>query len=145
MIYDSLLLAAVLFICAAPVPLLPDAVRGSEAAHWGIRVYVLGISFLFLGWFWVHGGQTLGMRAWRIRVVTRRGSTLSWSDALRRYLAAMLSWLPLGLGFLWSLVDRKGLAWHDRLSATRLVLVAKKVSADPAQQNQTSAKKQQGG
>jgi len=31
--------------------------------------------------------------------------------------------LPAGLGWWWMLVDRERLAWHDRLSGTRIVLV----------------------
>lgn len=141
-VYDTFLLAALLLICAAPLPLLPETVARGDVAHWAIRAAVLIISFLFLGWFWVHGGQTLGMRAWRIRVVSREGSPLSWADALRRYLAALLSWLPFGLGFLWSALDREGLAWHDRLSATHLVLLRKQVSTDPPQQDQAGGEKQ---
>jgi uncharacterized RDD family membrane protein YckC len=38
-----------------------------------------------------------------------------------RFLAAIVSWLPFGLGFWWQLWDRDGLTWHDRLSSTRLV------------------------
>jgi uncharacterized RDD family membrane protein YckC len=78
---------------------------------------------LFFTGFWWRGGQTLGMRAWRLKVVRMDGSPLRWSDALKRHLAALLSCLTLGLGFLWVLVDSDGLAWHDRLSATRLIRI----------------------
>ena len=73
--------------------------------------------------FWTHGGQSLGLRAWRLRVVRCDGAPLRLRDALVRYLAAWLSALCLGLGFLWILWDREGYAWHDRLSGTRLVMV----------------------
>lgn len=66
------------------------------------------------------------MRSWRLRVVRNDGAPLNGSDALKRLLCALLSWLPLGLGYLWILVDRDRLAWHDRLSGTRLVLLAKR-------------------
>ncbi len=66
------------------------------------------------------------MRSWRLRVVREDGSPLKWTDALKRLLYALLSWLPLGLGYLWILVDNDKLAWHDRLSGTRLVLLAKR-------------------
>ncbi|MEJ1377571.1 MAG: RDD family protein, partial [Candidatus Sedimenticola sp. (ex Thyasira tokunagai)] len=39
---------------------------------------------------------------------------------------AIISWLALGLGFLWLLVDRKNRTWHDRLSGTRLIMLEKK-------------------
>ena len=74
-------------------------------------------------WFWTHGGQSLGMRAWRLRVVRDDGLPLGLADALRRYLAAVVSVLPAGLGFLWALFDPDRLTWHDRWSRTRLVLL----------------------
>jgi uncharacterized RDD family membrane protein YckC len=46
---------------------------------------------------------------------------------LLRFFAAILSWSAGGLGFLWILVDRDRMAWHDRLSKTEVVLLAKKV------------------
>ena len=76
--------------------------------------------------FWKHGGQTLGMRAWKIKGLREDGAPLSVRDAAVRYLAAILSALPLGLGYLWSLFDPHRRAWHDRLSHTMLVVLEKK-------------------
>jgi uncharacterized RDD family membrane protein YckC len=76
--------------------------------------------------FWTRGGQTLGMRAWRLKVLRDDGQPLTIQDALLRYVAAILSWAALGLGFLWILVDSDGLAWHDRISKTRLVILERK-------------------
>jgi uncharacterized RDD family membrane protein YckC len=50
------------------------------------------------------------------------GARLRWRDAAARLLAAVLSWLPAGMGYLWLLVDRDRLTWHDRLSRTRVVM-----------------------
>ncbi|MCB1639748.1 MAG: RDD family protein, partial [Thiothrix sp.] len=73
------------------------------------------------GWFWTHGGQTLGMRAWKIRVTDEYGRTLNWQQAFFRYTMAILSWLMLGVGFWIAIFDPQKLAWHDRLSRTRLI------------------------
>jgi uncharacterized RDD family membrane protein YckC len=80
----------------------------------------------FHAWFWSHGGQTLGMKSWRVRVVAEDGSDPSLRQALLRYLWAWISAAALGLGFLWALVDRQQLTWHDRLSGTRLVMTVKR-------------------
>ena len=89
----------------------------------GLRILLIVTIVGFHIWFWTHGGQSLGMRAWRLQVVRDDGLPLSLGDAVRRYLAALISALPLGLGFLWSLFDRDRLAWHDRWSKTRLLLI----------------------
>ena len=125
MVYDTLLLVAILFIATALV--LP--LTGGEAVESGnpfFSVYILCVCFFFFGWFWTHRGQTLGMRAWRIRVQQPEGEPITWRQALLRFLAALVSWLALGLGFLWMLFDRDGLTWHDRWSNTRLVMLRKR-------------------
>lgn len=123
--YDSLLLCGVLFLAGLPLPMIPAAVRDSWGAQLLIQVYLVLVCLLFFGWFWTHGGQTLGMRAWRLRVVDMHGSSVTWRPAVIRFFGAILSWAVLGLGFWWSLFDRDKLAWHDRLSRTRLIRVPK--------------------
>jgi len=138
--YDSLLLVAVLFLAGMPLPLIPETVRFQPWARYAIFGYMLLVSFLFFGWFWTHGGQTLGMRAWRFRVVTIDGGPLSWGLAWRRFAWALASWLTAGAGFLWTLFDPQWRAWHDRLSATRLEIVprgslaAQEKHADPQEE-----------
>ncbi|MDH3637191.1 MAG: RDD family protein [Gammaproteobacteria bacterium] len=124
--YDAILLIAVLWVAALPLPLLAEATRQMFWPLLAIRVYLLITGFLFFGWFWVHGGQTLGMRAWRVRVTRFDGAALNWSDAGVRFLCAGLSWACGGLGFVWVWFDRDGYAWHDRLSKTRLLIVPKR-------------------
>ena len=87
-----------------------------------MQLYLLGCPFVFFGWFWTHGGQTLGMRAWRLRLLDAEGGPVTWRQSLLRVAGAYLSALALGVGYLWVLFDRAGLAWHDRLSGTRLVM-----------------------
>jgi len=70
---------------------------------------------------WRRGGQTLGMRPWRIRVVAADGSPPSWPALCRRYAVATLSLAAGGLGFWWAWLDRDRLTWHDRAAGTRVV------------------------
>ena len=124
-LYDGLLLIALLFIAAAVV--LP--LTGGEAVHSGnplFTSYLFIVAFVFYAWFWTHGGQTLGMRAWRLRVVRYDGGPISLWQALLRYLVAYVSWVALGAGFWWSLVDREKLTWHDRYSQTKLIVLPKR-------------------
>lgn len=76
---------------------------------------------LYLGWCWRHGGMTLGMRAWRVRIVTLRGGTPGWGACLLRFAVSLLSAAAAGLGFLWSLFDARNRCWHDIASGTRLL------------------------
>ncbi|ADJ28579.1 RDD family protein [Nitrosococcus watsonii] len=123
--YDSLLLIATWFLFTIfALPL--TAGEAIPAGNILYRLYLLLIALAFFGGFWTHGGQTLGMRAWRIKVQQPNGQLITWRQALLRFGAAFLSWLPLGAGFWWVLIDKEGQTWHDRLSTTTLVLVPKK-------------------
>lgn len=124
MLYDGLLLIALWMLGTAL--LLP--LTGGQAITAGnlpYRAYLLAIAFAFFTGFWSRAGRTLGMQAWRLRLIAADGGAVGFRRAALRFVAAGVSWLPLGLGFLWSLFDRDRLAWHDRLSGTRLVVVPK--------------------
>jgi len=130
MLYDSLLLAAVLMIGTALFLPLTHGEAIRAATHPLLRLAyqaaMLGLIVAFFGMFWTRSGQTLGMASWRLKVMREDGGRLTWTDTVLRLAAAALSLLPLGLGFLWILFDRDRRAWHDRLSRTRVVLLPKR-------------------
>lgn len=125
LLYDTMLLAGVLF--AATLLLLPF--RGGEAFHphnpW-FSAYLLGVGFAFFGGFWTHGGQTLGMRAWKIRLKSVDGGTVTWRQAALRAGFALVSTGLLGLGYLWVWFDSRRCTWHDLASGTRLSVEEKR-------------------
>ncbi|HEX9179015.1 MAG TPA: RDD family protein, partial [Burkholderiales bacterium] len=106
--------ASLLFLLASP-----DA--AATAARPLFQAYLLAVIGIYFTWFWTHGGQTVAMRAWRLRVMRRDGSPLSWRDAWLRLLLAAPSLGLGGLGVLWALVDRDGQFLHDRLASTMVV------------------------
>jgi len=76
---------------------------------------------------WRRGGQTLGMRPWRLKVVSADGVSAPDSRALvMRFVVGSVSLLLAGLGFWWAWVDRERLTWHDRASGTRMVRLGKR-------------------
>ena len=69
---------------------------------------------------WRRGGQTLGMRPWRLKVVATDSLPPGWRALWLRYAVGTLSLLLGGLGFWWAWFDREKLTWHDRVSKTRI-------------------------
>lgn len=124
--YDSWLLAG-LWLLGAAVDTFVQAGLGTSDAPFRLplQIYLLACPFIFFGWFWTHGGQTLGMRAWRLKLLDQAGEPVNWRQSLVRVAAAHLSLFALFAGYLWMLLDRDRLTWHDRLSRTRLVLLKK--------------------
>jgi uncharacterized RDD family membrane protein YckC len=123
MAYDALLLLALLMLLSYPYVWLTGGVRPGLLVKTLYQFYLLSIFFIFYAGFWTHGGQTLGMRAWRLKIVRDDGGPIGWALAMKRFGLAWISLLCLGLGFLWMLFDRDKLAWHDRWSRTRVILL----------------------
>ena len=121
--YDLLLFAGLAMVLTLALVL----VRGGEAIppeSWWYEALLLASHFAFFGISWTRGGQTLGARAWKLRVTAMDGKDLNWRQAALRYLSAWLLMLPPGLGFIWAWSDPDGLCWHDRLSGTQVVKVS---------------------
>ena len=130
-LYDSLLLLALVMVVTSLLLFLTGgkAVTVGDFGFWGYAYRVLLVLLIvgFFGVFWTRKGQTLGMLAWRLRVERDSGSLLSWSDTLKRLAAGLLSWGLAALGIFWLLVDRDRLAWHDRVTHTRVIVLPKKL------------------
>jgi uncharacterized RDD family membrane protein YckC len=130
MLYDGLLLLALLMVATALfLPLTGGEALNAQGHPVLELVYQAVLVLLILGFFglfWTRRGQTLGMASWRLRIERDDGRLLTWGDTTRRLAWALLSLLPLGLGFVWILFDPERRAWHDRLSRTRVVVLPKR-------------------
>lgn len=135
MVYDSLLLMAVGLGYGAIVTLLNVLIQGSppagEAIQWGqwrlpVFIGLLAVWVGFFYYFWGHQGQTLGMRAWRLKLVDRdSGGFASPKQRLARALLAPLSLGFVGLGYFWLWLDPTGETLHGRLTRTQVLLLPK--------------------
>ncbi|SEA98130.1 Uncharacterized membrane protein YckC, RDD family [Thiothrix caldifontis] len=125
-LYDTVLAGFSVVIAAAIPAYAFTALTGAKVPDAIMVLVYVAMTYGFFGWFWTHGGQTLGMRAWKLRVVTPDGQAINWQQARSRCLWALLSWATLGAGFLIALFDPEHLTWHDRFSHTRLVRIHKK-------------------
>ena len=124
MIYDALLLVAMLFIAgfafiyATNFPQHPNLLPV-------FRIYLLGVIAAYFCWFWCKSGQTLAMKTWRIKLQNRDGQLLSIVQAPQRFAVALLGIALGGLSIWWALFDRDHQFLHDRLLGTRLIEIAK--------------------
>lgn len=116
MLYEALLAAAVAFFAAW---LFYFASGGLDATSgWRrhlLQIFIAAVLGAYFLWCWLRGGQTLAMKAWKIRLVD-----VTPRKALARLLLAALL-VPSGIALLWALFDRDRQFLHDRLAGTRLI------------------------
>lgn len=142
-IYEGVLLFGVLMIAGWLFSTLTQQRHALSGRH-ALQAFLFVVLGVYFVWFWSHGGQTVAMKAWHIRLVDRHGAPVSQPRALARYLLAWLWFLPalaaLGLtglhgggaiatvliigvvGYaLLALLNGERQYWHDIACGTRLV------------------------
>ena len=140
MLYESLLVFAVLLIAGWTLSVLLQ--QQHDLYRQAILFFVIGLYFV---WFWTHGGQTLAMKTWHLRLVASDGGEVKLTQAISRYLLAwfwvlpglavawalgakngMLLWIPAANILIWALtsyLDPQRQFLHDRIAGTRLVSI----------------------
>lgn len=125
MLYDALLVLGIWFVIGVVFVIA----NGGEHVntHNPFLPSALFIATLWFNMhFWRRGGQTLGMRAWRLRLLNRNKGPLTLTQCMLRFLVAMGSLGLCGIGYFWMLIDKDGFTWHDRYSETRVIREPKK-------------------
>jgi uncharacterized RDD family membrane protein YckC len=120
MLYDGLLLLAVLFIAVFAFSTLLSF-KGKGPLLPLFQIYVVAVIAAYFFYFWRNGGQTLAMKTWHIKLISADGAPLSYAQCALRLFVAAIS-LPL---FFWAMFDKDKQFLHDRIAGTRLVSVEK--------------------
>lgn len=135
-IYDWLLIAALWFVTTGIIITLFNHYQlglenyhgvgkpSDSFLHWVLLPLLLLEAWIFYAWFWLHGGQTLGMRSWCLQVADYRGRPMKLWQTLVRFAAAFPAFFLAGAGYLLVLI-KPHQSLHDRLSATETRVVPK--------------------
>ena len=126
MVYDTLIVLAIwMLIGGIAVALNQGEAIDSPLGLATLKSLLLITTFLFFGFFWTRSGQTLGMMAWRLRAQSETGFSLSWTQAMIRFFAAMLSIALFGLGYWITIFSDQKVTWHERWSNSVTVRITK--------------------
>jgi uncharacterized RDD family membrane protein YckC len=121
MLYESILLFAVAFLATWLFQFAAGTLRIEGWRMHVLQLFLLAVFALYFLWCWLRGGQTLAMKTWRIRLVSKRGhGKLAPAAALLRFACAAVL-VPTTIGIFWALVDRDHQFLHDRLAGSLLI------------------------
>ncbi len=118
MLYDSFLILALWLVTLLILVIFNrgDAVFGAV-----VQSILFLELFMFFTYFWITDGQTIGMKAWRLRLVMNSGRGPSLNQATVRFIAACISFAALGLGYWWVFIDKRNRTWPDILSDSQII------------------------
>ena len=126
--YDSLILLAIWFVVAGIHAAILGEPGTEQNNHMQFTLFpaIISSTFLFYFWFWTHGGQTIGMRAWRIKVVHEKldGSPVTLGQCVIRLAVGTLSLICFA-GYFWVFMNSNRDTWHDAASNTRTICLPK--------------------
>jgi len=128
LVYDALILIALLMVATAIAMLVAElALPDVSASHPdAVRQHPVYLVWLLLWWFgyyagcWRRGGQTIGMKAWRLRLISVPRPVMGWSQCLLRFVTGLL-----GVGLLLALLHPERSSIQDLMSGTRVIQLAK--------------------
>ncbi len=122
-IYDSLLIAAIVLVLSLLLVFINGGYPESGSFLSFIQFFILVFTGpIFYSYFWiVNKGQTTGMQAWKIKLVTMDETELNIKKTMLRCLISTISFAFIGLGYLWILYDKENLSWSDILTKTKVI------------------------
>jgi uncharacterized RDD family membrane protein YckC len=120
MLYDTIIILGLLMLASAMALPFGNAEKHAFKDFW-FTLWLFVVCFTYLGSCWRYGGMTIGMRAWRVRLISEDKASISWPMCVLRFLIGLLSVSVFGFGIMWVLVDQKNRAWHDLAAHTLLI------------------------
>lgn len=111
-VYDIFPVLGILLLTNLFVLFLRSGVEVPAHTLW-FQLLVFFEIYFYFAYSWKAGGQTLGMRAWKIKVINANGKPFSYAQAGIRFLLGTLSTLLLGLGLFWKFFSKEGKSWMD--------------------------------
>ena len=123
LVYDSLLIGAIVLVLSLLLVFVNGGYPESGSFVSFIQFFILVFAGpIFYSYFWIaNKGQTTGMQAWKIQLVTIDETELNIKKTMLRCLISTISFACFGMGYLWILYDKDNLSWSDILTKTKVI------------------------
>ena len=133
-IFDGIIIGimvSVIAIIGAIVIALGSTYEGNRVVSVSAPAAFIGSIILFVSvlagilyfpYFWSHGGRTLGMRPFNLRVVRDSdGGPIGWGTAFLRLIGLWVAGLVFYLGYIWIFIDKRRRGWQDLIAGTVMI------------------------
>ena len=123
LVYDSLLIGAIVLVLSLLLVFVNGGYPESGSFVSFTQFFILVFAGpIFYSYFWIaNKGQTTGMQAWKIKLVTMDETELNIKQTMLRCLISTISFVCFGLGYFWILYDKNNLSWSDILTKTKVI------------------------
>jgi uncharacterized RDD family membrane protein YckC len=124
LIYDSLVIVGIVLFLTLVLVLFNGSYAESGSFASFLQFFILIFSGpIFYSYFWLNKGQTIGMQAWKIRLISINETKLNAKQTFIRCLISVISFLFFGIGYFWILYDKNNLSWSDIVTKTKIVKI----------------------
>ena len=123
LVYDSLLIGAIVLVLSLLLVFVNGGYPESGSFVSFIQFFILVFAGpIFYSYFCLaNKGQTTGMQAWKIKLVSIDETELNIKKTMLRCLISTISFVCFGLGYFWILYDKNNLSWSDILTKTLVI------------------------
>ncbi len=125
-VYDIFPLVGVFIVTSLIVMLLRGGAIVEPGNVWFSLLLLFEVVFYYV-YSWKKGGQTLGMRAWKMKIIphNKNQKNLSWKQSILRFIVGFISTFCLGLGLIWKILSNSKSSWMDLVSHSEVMILEK--------------------
>ena len=121
-IYDLFPVIAIILLSSLLVLILRNGEMVPRHTLWFDILIIIEIALYYI-YSWKIGGQTLGMRAWKLKIISTDNTLrITWTQSVVRFITGVLSTLLLGTGLFWKYFSKKKLSWMDITSHSKTIM-----------------------
>jgi len=119
-IYDLFLLFGLLLFITVIISFLNNG-NPPSADNIIYKLFLLTSIIFFYHYSWRKSGQTLGMKAWKVKLVTLNNKPITLGQSILRMTLGLANIVTIGLGYFWKYTNKSKLTLMDVLSKTKLI------------------------
>ena len=127
--YDLIVVCGILMVAGFAIVPIYHMVAHQDAipaGNWFFRVLLYLIVFSYYAFSWQRGGQTIGMKSWKLKLISNNEVPPTLLRYFLRYVGGQLSCAIALLGYIMIWLGPRHLMLHDLLSQTRMISLKQK-------------------